>query len=998
MSRVSALTNHFYDWEQRGRGWDVYSYSVELEPKFKPFRFHSYLLDQPIIDDGKKQTLLGSFFDLFKEKSVPEPVRRDDNQLEAIPFKRDTHLVAFSVSLPEGRKVRVEEIEQLLLMLSQTKYHISFEIIGTHSSIWIQFVCREPDAETVINIIKGYYPDAIMRDEDPEDITVDKAQMVVVDFGLNGEFMRPLKTVKNYDLDPYIGIFSILENLKVGERATIQILFQGATSPWSESILRSVLNDEGGAFFLNAPDMVKMAQEKISAPLFGVAIRIIGQSDSEKYDFADSLAISLINTAKSSGNELFMLNQNGYNLEDFEYDVFYRQTHRTGMILNSKELATLIHFPAPSIISKKLERDTGKTKAASDANNDEDHVLGINVHQGQQRALTITAEQRLKHVHIIGATGTGKSTLMLTSIIQDIMNGEGVAVLDPHGDLIDNVLTWIEPEWNRDVILIDPSDSDFPIGFNILNAHSEIERDILSSDLVSAFKRLSTSWGDQMNSVFANAILAFLESNRGGTLVDLRRFLIEKNFRDQILKTVSDPSIVYYWQKEYPILKSSSIGSILTRLDSFLRPKLIRNMVAQNKSLDFQNILDRKKVLLMKLPQGLIGAENSYLLGTFLVSKIQQAAMARQAKKQEDRSDYFLYIDEFQNFITPSMSAILSGARKYHLGLILAHQDMQQLHKEDSELESSIMANAGTRVCFRLGDADAKKFESGFSSFDAMDLQNLKTGEAIVRIERPDNDCNMTTIPVGEMEQERKRYNAETAINNSRSTYGTPKAEVEALFRELHQVQEQAIQKDEPIPKQPVPEPIHKPEPREIKEVELTHTINPEERKQETQHRYLQTLIKKMAESRGYKAITEEPTPDGKGRVDVSLERNGRKIAVEIKETSKDEWELQNIEKCLNAGFEVVIECSTDPKTIERLQQKIDQSFTQEQRDKILILTPDSLFLFLDSEIAKEASTEVRTKGYKVKIEYGAIPESEMVRKRESVAKSVVGSLKDKKK
>src|ERR1019366_6790838 len=276
-----------------------------------------------------------------------------------------------------------------------------------------------------------------------------------------------------------------------------------------------------------------------------------------------------------------------------------------------------------------------------------------------------------------------------------------------------------------------------------------------------------TSWGDQMNSVFANAILAFLESDKGGTLIDLRKFLIEKPFREQYPKSVTDPSIVYYWQKEYPILKSGSIGPILTRLDSFLRPKMIRNMVAQNKSLDFEDILDSKKILLMKLSQGLIGAENSYLLGTFMVSKIQQAAMARQVKQQADRSDYYLYIDEFQNFITPSMSAILSGARKYHLGLILAHQDMQQLHKEDSELESSVMANAGTRICFRLGDADARKFEGGFSYFDTMDLQNLSTGEAIIRIERPENDCNMTTIPVGERDADVAREARDTVISTS---------------------------------------------------------------------------------------------------------------------------------------------------------------------------------------------------------------------------------------
>ncbi len=179
-------------------------------------------------------------------------------------------------------------------------------------------------------------------------------------------------------------------------------------------------------------------------------------------------------------------------------------------------------------------------------------------------------------MHIIGATGTGKSTLLLSLITQDIQQGNGLCVLDPHGDLIETILRYIPEERSKDVVLIDPADSEFPIGFNILSAHSELEKELLSSDLVASFKRLSTSWGDQMNSVFSNAILAFLESTNGGTLADLRRFLVEKSYRDTFLKTVLDPNVVYYWQKEYPLLKSNSIGSILTRLDTFLRPKLIR--------------------------------------------------------------------------------------------------------------------------------------------------------------------------------------------------------------------------------------------------------------------------------------------------------------------------------------------------------------------------------------------------------------------------------------
>ena len=1000
MNRVETLTDQFYAWERRCRGWEVYPVPVDLEPPFAPFFFHTVPAASTSIDDGLRPTLFTSLVKAVKntfvseEKNVSEAP--EENPIDPYVYSNDDEeLVAYSVSFPKDRKIRPDETEQFLLMLSQSQYLISFEIIGTFNSIRVQLVCSESDANHVHNIIKAYFPDAGINEVDPDEIVAEGMDGMYIDFGLGEEFMRPLNTVKNFDLDPQIGIFSVLENLAKDEQAAIQILFKSAINPWAESIIRSVLDNQGNAFFVNAPEMVKMAEEKISAPLFGVAIRVTGQDSQGKGEVAKRLASAVMHSARSQGNELIPLES----YPQYAYDVLYRTSHRVGMLLNSKELATLIHFPSVSVVSHKLERDTRKTKAAPEIYDGHEHIFGTNFYQGVEREITVSSQQRLKHSHIIGATGTGKSMLLFTSITQDIINGEGVAVLDPHGDLIDNVLSWMHPDRRKEVILIDPADSEFPIGFNILTAHSEIEKDILSSDLVAVFRRLSTSWGDQMNSVFANAILAFLESNKGGTLIDLRRFLIEKSFRDQFLKTVTDPSIVYYWQKEYPILKSGSIGPILTRLDSFLRPKLIRNMVAQNKSLDFEEIMDSKKILLMKLSQGLIGTENSYLLGTFMVSKIQQAAMARQTKQQADRSDYYLYIDEFQNFITPSMSAILSGARKYHLGLILAHQDMMQLHKEDSELESSVMANAGTRICFRLGDADAKKFEGGFSYFDAMDLQNLNTGEAIIRIERPENDCNMTTIPVGEMEAETAKLNREMTIEASRSAYGTPKADVEALLRGLQEIVEEPIQeerlaeKPQPKVKEEVPEQVHV-----LKEIQpQTSPVSQEEKKQETQHRYLQTLIKKMSESRGYKAVIEEPTGDG-GRVDVGLLKGDSKIAVEISVTTPDTWEIQNIHKCLQAGYNPVIVCSTDRKHLEKIRKIVASTLDPLIQKSVLLFEPEALFLYLDQRTAETMSGEERVKGYRVKVEYSALPEDIAKAKHETIFTALSDSERKKKK
>jgi hypothetical protein len=208
-------------------------------------------------------------------------------------------------------------------------------------------------------------------------------------------------------------------------------------------------------------------------------------------------------------------------------------------------------------------------------------------------------------------------------IEQDLKTNQGLCVIDPHGDLIDSVIAHVPENRLKDVILFDPSDAEFPIGFNILQAGSELEKTLLSSDLIATFRRMSTSWGDVMDSVLANAILAFVESSRGGTLFDLKRFLIEKDFRLEFLKTVEDDTVRYFWLNEFPLIAGKPQSSILIRLDAFLRQKLVRNIVCQKENkINWREVMDNRKVLLIKLSQGAIGEENAFLLGTMLVSKL----------------------------------------------------------------------------------------------------------------------------------------------------------------------------------------------------------------------------------------------------------------------------------------------------------------------------------------------------------------------------------------
>lgn len=976
---AQALTEQFYQWEICGRGWQVFEEPVWLEPYYEPFTRN---IPHPtsFYDDGRKPSLLGSVFKTitsaldFDEEITPR-ISFTEPQVKGKPFGEDRPLRCYGVSLPKGEKVEVSKSLEFLLMLQSCRYPVSFEIVASYRDIRLQFVCREPDSIHLQAQLRTFFPNASIV-ETPEalrSICNRELPVFMVGLGLQEEFMRPLAVLEDLTLDPLTGLFGTLEHLQKGDTVTIQILFEPTYDSWGESIMRSVTDNTGGGFFANAPEMLPMAEEKVSSPFFATVIRVIAQSDAENkaQELVELVSGTFSLASQSVGNMLIPLV--AYNRDSLVSDVLQRQSHRVGMHLNARELANFVHFPSPSVTSQKLVRERRKTKAVPDSLLHHPFVLGINSHQGKEVPVTISSEQRLKHTHIIGATGTGKSTLLLNLIVQDIEQNQGLAVLDPHGDLIEAILSHIPESRLQDVILIDPSDTEYSLGFNILTSHSEAEKEILASDLVSVFKRLSTSWGDQMNSVFANAILAFLESHEGGTLFDLRRFLIEKSFREDFLKTVTDPTITYYWQKQYPLLKSGSIGPILTRLDTFLRPKPIRYMVAQKRSLNFEEIMDSGKILLVKLSQGLIGDENSYLLGSLFVSKIYQTAMARQAK--ENRRDFWLYVDEFQNFVTPSMSAILSGARKYHLGLILAHQDMQQLVKQDTELASSVTSNAGTRICFRVGETDAKRFENGYSFFDAEDLQNLKTGEAVVRIDRPDMDFNLVILPLHKPDTELVEQTKELTVSFSRNKYGTPRSVVDELLLaslNTHFQTEGSIEK----PNTKTPKPIVELPKAQIQSITLETNTNTSatierlvKQKELSRHRYMQSLIKKMAEAQGYVAVIEKPLDNG-GRVDVSLEKDGKRIACEVRSTTSAAWEVHNIQKCLGAGYDLVIVVVSDRKSTNEMLQQITNTLEKPQKDKVMVMKTNEVFNYLGSEGSKKKATEMRMKGYRIKIEY----------------------------
>ena len=613
--------------------------------------------------------------------------------------------------------------------------------------------------------------------------------------------------------------------------------------------------------------------------------------------------------------------------------------------------------------------DARKTRPAPETCQGPGLVLGRNAHAGKDTAVALTPKQRLQHMYVIGSSGTGKSTFLLNCILHGLEAGEGLAVLDPHGDLVDEILARVPDERQKDVVLFDPADREFPVGFNVLSAHSDMEKELLASDLVAVFRRLSTRWGDQMNSILANAILAFLESDTGGTLADLRRFLVEPEFRDTFLRSVQDRDIVYYWEREFPLLPGRPQASLLTRLDTFLRPKLIRNMVSQKESrLDFGSLMDCGQIFLAKLSQGAIGEENAYLLGSLLVAKFHQLALSRQAVHEGDRRPFFLYIDECHNFLTPSMASILAGARKYHLGLVLAHQDLEQVSGRDDVL-SSVIANPYTRVCFRLGELDAKKLEKGFSHFDSADLQRLGVGEAICRVGRADHDFNLKTSPPTAIDSATAKERRAALIQMSRKRYGMPREDEDArtaerktapvTHAEMAPLPNPAASSDPKTPQRRAPLPTPHPAPR-----------TPQPGHGGDRHRYLQALVKRWAESRGFRSTLEHEVLRGAGRVDIALEKPNLRIAVEVSVTTDVEHELQNIQKGLAAKFDHVAVICNGAKSETALRARIAEALAADDAERVHVVSVEELFDRIDRLDAETLHGSSTVRGYQVTVGY----------------------------
>lgn len=470
---------------------------------------------------------------------------------------------------------------------------------------------------------------------------------------------------------------------------------------------------------------------------------------------------------------------------------YRRRTVRNGFILNNEELATIFHLPnltvkTPNLVwvkSKKLEPPVDLPTEDSFPDGKGFTLVGRTNFRGVLSNFGIKDQDRRRHVYVIGKTGMGKSTLLENMIYTDIQSGKGVGVVDPHGDLADRVLDFIPANRTNDVILIDPSDRDFPVAFNMLENVDAAYSSIVCSGIVGIFKKIyAESWGPRLEHILRNTILSLLESP-GATMLGITRLLQDADFRKKLVPKIKDPIVKAFWLSEFEKMQDKmrveAISPILNKVGQFLSSPIIRNIVGQPKSaIDLRFAMDKGKIVIVNLSKGKIGEDNSALLGSMIITKFQLDAMSRADILEKDRKDFYLYVDEFQNFATDAFATILSEARKYKLNITMANQYIAQMPEE---VRDAVFGNVGSLVAMQVGFDDAEYISQQFGE-EVMppDLVGMNKFTAYARIlidNMPTNTFSFDTLPPANVPQdEERRMKVRKA---SRERYATPRDVVE---------------------------------------------------------------------------------------------------------------------------------------------------------------------------------------------------------------------------
>ena len=672
------------------------------------------------------------------------------------------------VALPRDNEIKIDAAEQLFssfgsmrkggrLSFLKLQPHLSFEIVGMPGDI--RFYVNTPNKfkDLVEKQINGAYPDAEIKVVDEKsqksgyvlgneyNIFADNAKVAFASLRLKSSNYSPIKIFKDLPTDPLSSITSVLAKMTAGEGAAIQVLISPSDSKWKKQgrkyLARTKKNESNPetAKYAADPKELEGIENKIGKPGFNTVVRIVVSSSSVE---AASAHLGNITSAFSQFDGANSFTKNKHRFKGmFMTDFIYRFLPMRGQtsVLTSEELATIFHFPNKSVSTPHIFWISSKRAPAPAQIPESGLYLGMSTFRGLSRPVYMQRDDRRRHMYVIGKTGVGKSEFLKDMILQDIKNGEGVCFIDPH-DTIDKLLPLIPPERAEDVILFDPSDIDRPMGLNMLEANTESEKHYVVSSIVGLMYKLydpnkTGIIGPRFEHAIRNAMLTVMYE-KGSTFVEVVRALTDASFVQELLPKVQDPIIRRYWTDQIAqtsdFHKSEVLDYIVSKFGRFVTNKMMRNIIGQSQSaFDFRKVMDEGKILLVSLSKGKIGEENASFLGLILVPKILVAAMSRQDVPEEQRRDFFLYVDEFQNFATPDFAQILSEARKYRLDLIVANQFIGQM---DEEVKNAIFGNVGTLTSFRVGVTDANYLAHEFQpTFTEADLINVDVYNAYVK-------------------------------------------------------------------------------------------------------------------------------------------------------------------------------------------------------------------------------------------------------------------------
>ncbi|MCL4366676.1 type IV secretion system DNA-binding domain-containing protein [Patescibacteria group bacterium] len=743
--------------------------------------------------------------------------------------KSSLEAILLQVSVPKDNEVKIDATEQLISTLNSIKKNtgflglkpqafLSFEIVALHESIKFYISVHKSMEDLIEKQIHGAYPDALIKKVPEYNIFTEKGETAYAQLKLKSADYYPIKTYRDLPTDPLSALTSALAKMQPGEGAAVQVIIAPSDGKWKDAgkaWLKKEKDPGKPDSPKPAPDakQLEAVENKLGKPGFDTVIRLVTSSTSKESAKAHltNLKAAFEQFAGPYNNFSSASLKDGFfkqlilpfaqlfklpikNAEEgFMTDFIYRFMPLTTKppVLTPDEIASVFHFPSKIIQTPYLDFLPARAAPASEKIPTSGLYLGKSVFRGIERPVYISEEDRQRHMYIIGRTGTGKTTLLKTLMLQDILAGKGLAFIDPHGDAAEELLSLIPPQRAKDVIYFDPGDTERPFGMNMIEAHSEDEKHFITTEILGLMYKLydpnkTGIIGPRFEHGVRNAMLTAM-AKPGNTFVEVMRIMQDPEFVKELLPLVNDPIVRRYWTDQIAhtqdFHKSEVLDYTVSKFGRFVTNKMLRNIIGQSKSsFDLRQIMDEGKILIVNLSKGRMGEENSNFLGLILVPKILAAAMSRANLPEEQRKPFYLYVDEFQNFATDTFATILSEARKYRLNLIVANQFIGQIPED---IKNAIFGNVGTLISYRVGVTDANFLQHEFTpTFTESDLVNIEAWHVYVKTQvkgEPVPPFSMRVDIDFNTWNSMKRPDIANAIKElSRLTYGRDMVEVEA--------------------------------------------------------------------------------------------------------------------------------------------------------------------------------------------------------------------------